>query len=210
MHNYFEPMSPAPEPRSITDPAVFKSLAHPRRQRILARLGEHGPATSASLARELGLNTGATSYHLRELARHGLVEEAEAPQGSHGRERWWRAPRHDLRFPRRSEQEDALRDALDEFARTTFSRDFEDFGRALKATADDGVWGDAFPFSSGSIQVTPEELTRFFEEYVELLKRYQRDPEDLPEGARSVTTRFLAFPTLPPAPDSDEEPESKA
>ncbi|MEU3310020.1 helix-turn-helix domain-containing protein [Nocardiopsis sp. NPDC006832] len=198
-------MSPASEPRTIDDPSVLKSLAHPRRQRILARLSEHGAATSASLARELGLNTGATSYHLRELARNGLVEETDPPEGSHGRERWWRTPRHDLRFPPRSAQEEAFRQALDEYARATFTRDFEDFNRALEATAEDGTWGDAFPFSSGSIQVTPEELSGFFEEYIALLKRYQRAPEQTPEGARTIVTRFLAFPTTP---DSASEPEN--
>ncbi|TDC62374.1 winged helix-turn-helix domain-containing protein, partial [Streptomyces hainanensis] len=53
----------------------LKALAHPRRLQILERLGMYGPATSAMVARGLGLNTGATSYHLRELARHGFVEE---------------------------------------------------------------------------------------------------------------------------------------
>lgn len=201
-------MSPASEPRTIDDPSVLKSLAHPRRRRILARLGEHGPATSASLARDLGLNTGATSYHLRELARNGLVEETDPPDGSHGRERWWRTPRHDLRFPPRSAQEEAFRQALDEYARSTFTRDFEDFNRALEATAEDGTWGDAFPFSSGSIQVTPEELSGFFEEYIALLKRYQRAPEQMPEGARTVVTRFLAFPsTSDGAPESEDHRE---
>ncbi|WP_433262166.1 helix-turn-helix domain-containing protein [Actinosynnema sp. CS-041913] len=67
---------------------------------MLDRLHRDGPATSASLARALDLNTGATSYDLRELARHGFVEEM--PDRAHGRERWWRAVPADIRFPRRS------------------------------------------------------------------------------------------------------------
>jgi predicted ArsR family transcriptional regulator len=77
-------MSP-PVPQEINDLEVLKSLAHPRRQRIIEYLAMHGPATSASLARALGLNTGATSYHLRELAKHGFVEDV--PEKAHGRER---------------------------------------------------------------------------------------------------------------------------
>ncbi|WP_329414293.1 helix-turn-helix domain-containing protein [Streptomyces sp. NBC_00704] len=42
---------------------------------MLEHLTLHGPATSATLARALGLNTGSASYHLRELARYGFVEE---------------------------------------------------------------------------------------------------------------------------------------
>jgi hypothetical protein len=42
--------------------------------------------------------------------------------------------------------------------------------------------------------VTLEELVEFFEEYIALLKRYQRPAEDAPDGSRLVLTRFFAFP----------------
>jgi len=47
------------------------------------------PATASILARRLNESTGATSYHLRELARHGFIEEE--PDRGTARERWWRA-----------------------------------------------------------------------------------------------------------------------
>src|SRR5690348_14178912 len=101
----------------LSDLATLKALAQPRRQRMLQHLTVHGPATSATLARALGLNTGATSYHLRELARYGFVEEmAEAGRAelSAHRERWWRAVPGDLRFPPRSLQSPELRHVMDE------------------------------------------------------------------------------------------------
>ena len=67
-----------PAPVELSDLAALKALAQPRRQRMLQHLTLHGPATSATLARALGLNTGSTSYHLRELARYGFVEETGA------------------------------------------------------------------------------------------------------------------------------------
>ena len=75
------------EPVELGDLAALRALAHPRRQRVLQHLALHGPATSATLARALGLNTGATSYHLRELARYGFVEEPGGTGTGH-RERW--------------------------------------------------------------------------------------------------------------------------
>ena len=48
-----------------------------------------GPATATTLAQRLGLNTGATSYHLRQLAQHGFITD-DAERGN-GRDRWWRA-----------------------------------------------------------------------------------------------------------------------
>ncbi len=67
-------------------------LAHPERLRMLGLLRIEGPATATGLADRLGLNFGATSYHLRQLAKHGFI--AEADDLGTKRERWWRA-KHD-------------------------------------------------------------------------------------------------------------------
>ncbi|MGW0563951.1 hypothetical protein ACWDZ4_25920 [Streptomyces sp. NPDC003016] len=64
------------------------------------------------LARALGLNTGATSYHLRELARYGFVEETG--RESTRRERRWRAVPVDRRFPRRTRRTPETRLVMDE------------------------------------------------------------------------------------------------
>ena len=67
----------------------LKALSHPVRVRMLGMLRVDGPATATSLAERLGLNSGATSYHLRQLAQHGFV--VDDPERGNGRERWWRA-----------------------------------------------------------------------------------------------------------------------
>ncbi len=64
---------------------MAKGWAHPLRAQLV-RVLSSGPGTATSLAAELNVSTGATSYHLRQLARHGLVAEVATP----GRERWWR------------------------------------------------------------------------------------------------------------------------
>lgn len=180
------------EPLEITDLENLKALAHPRRQRILHYLGLNGPATSATLARALGLNTGATSYHLRELAKFGFVEERS--ERGRGRERWWQAPKRDLRVPPRTRQSEAMRSVIDEMLRSELADDFEQFVR-LQAQRDDlGDWAEAFPHSRGSIRLTLGELREFFDDYIALLNRYKRSEEQTPPDARTVFTRFLAFP----------------
>jgi predicted ArsR family transcriptional regulator len=67
----------------------LKALSHPVRVRMLGLLRVDGPATATTLATRLGLNTGATSYHLRQLAQHGFIVDDEAR--GNGRERWWKA-----------------------------------------------------------------------------------------------------------------------
>lgn len=69
------------------DVESLKGLAHPLRVQIFDTLSVHGPATASGLAERLGESSGATSYHLRQLARHGFVREIDG-RGS-ARERWW-------------------------------------------------------------------------------------------------------------------------
>ena len=67
----------------------LRALSHPVRLRMLGLLRGEGPATATTLAQRLDLNTGATSYHLRQLAQHGFIEE-DTERGN-ARDRWWRA-----------------------------------------------------------------------------------------------------------------------
>ncbi|PJN02694.1 transcriptional regulator [Streptomyces sp. CB01201] len=186
-------MAQTPRPIEITELAALKALAQPRRQRILQQLTLGGPATAAILARGLGLNTGATSYHLRELARYGFVEDAagQSPRG----ERWWRAIPADRRFPPRSRQTPQTRPVLDELNRHAYAADLELFERLQRASTTDD-----FAYSRSELTITEAELGAFFEEYIALLNRYKRTPDQAPPGARTVHTRLMAFPA-PPNPE---------
>ena len=66
----------------------LRAMSHPLRIRLLEALARHGSATASQLARELGESSGATSYHLRVLAKAKLIEED--PEQPSGRERRWR------------------------------------------------------------------------------------------------------------------------
>ncbi|MEU9269471.1 helix-turn-helix domain-containing protein [Streptomyces sp. NPDC048251] len=199
-------------PVELGDLAALRALAQPRRQRMLEHLTLHGPATSATLARALGLNTGSTSYHLRELARYGFVEETDAEKPAHRgehpaearraepsthRERWWRAVPGDRRFPPRSRQSPEMRLVMDELNHHAYAADLDLFERLQRDAEDDDPWADAFPCSRGTIRLTLPELRDFFEEYIALLNRYKRPESATPPGARTLLTRFLAFPAGP-------------
>jgi len=138
------------------------------------------------------MTTGATSYNLRVLAKYGLVEEV--PELAHGRERWWRKVRVDVRLEPRGARDQQLRAAVDKLNQSWFAQDVELFTRFHERRSALGEWGDALPYSRGSIKVDPTELAAFFEEYLALLRRYQRDDHDTPADARTVHTRFIAFP----------------
>ena len=78
------------------DAKGMRALAHPVRLAILERLREQGPDTATGLAPHVGASPSVTSWHLRHLAEHGLVEDA--PSDGRGRKRWWQAVGRGIRF----------------------------------------------------------------------------------------------------------------
>lgn len=185
-------MSAEIPPREITDPAALRALAHPLRQRILRALAENGPATSTALGALLGENTGATSYHLRQLAEYGFIEEA--PELAKGKERWWRSPPKDLRYRMDREQSPEVRQLLEGLFAQHLAEDIEMFQQFEAQRAELGEWADIMPFSRGAVYATPAEIEEFFEDYLTLLKRFQATHRQGRPGTRRVLTRFLAFP----------------
>jgi DNA-binding transcriptional ArsR family regulator len=80
----------------VHDVRALRALAHPLRMSLLAALRSNGPSTASRLATRLGESSGATSYHLRQLAGFGFVEEV--PGEGKARERWWRALHRSTRW----------------------------------------------------------------------------------------------------------------
>ncbi|MET8161025.1 helix-turn-helix domain-containing protein [Sphaerisporangium sp. NPDC005289] len=74
----------------ISDPKAIRALAHPLRLDLLELLATIGPATAARCGRVLGSSQANCSFHLRQLAKYGFVEDAGP--GRDRRERQWRVP----------------------------------------------------------------------------------------------------------------------
>ena len=72
----------------LTDPRALRAYAHPVRMKLVGLLRTEGPLTATRAAELLGESSGTCSFHLRQLAKYGLVEEAG---GGTGREKPWRA-----------------------------------------------------------------------------------------------------------------------
>ena len=81
------PYEPSGHP--IHDPRTLRAIAHPVRNRILTELGAAGPMRAADLARDLGIPANQASFHLRQLAKYGLIEE-DPDAGRDRRDRVWR------------------------------------------------------------------------------------------------------------------------
>jgi DNA-binding MarR family transcriptional regulator len=162
-----------------------------------------GPATASELARRFGESTGATSYHLRQLARHGFIEED--PGRGTLRERYWRVPPGANRFttPEMMREapaatREATRLVLGEWHRGRVER-LEHW----QATMDTWplAWADASLELTGHTRLTAEELAEFSAELRALVTRWSDRVRGLEGDDRyDVELQIHAFPLEPPRP----------
>ena len=181
----------------------IRVLAHPLRVQLLGRLRGEGPATATRLAAALGTNTGATSYHLRQLAEAGLVVEEE--RAGSGRQRWWRAA-HEMSSWRRSYYADdpdatAAAEWLETFQVNRFVETAESWRRGLP---DEPLeWRDAGELSDYLVTLDPAQIGAMMAEIEAVVERYVR-AEPAP-GARPVTLYLAALPKPGRAPQPGRE-----
>lgn len=140
---------------SITPTAhQLKALAHPVRLRMLGLLRVEGPATATTLATRLGLNSGATSYHLRQLALHGFVEDA-ADLGN-ARDRWWRAAHRSTTTAHAAAGDPESEAAMEAYLQTVAVVMTEQLQRAVEELPlVPQPWADASTFSDWVLRLTP-------------------------------------------------------
>src|ERR1700716_1224090 len=81
------PAPPLPELRELTDARTLRALAHPVRIALIEALGLGGAMTATEVGEQIGESPTTCSFHLRQLAKYGFVEEAG---GGKGRARPWR------------------------------------------------------------------------------------------------------------------------
>jgi DNA-binding transcriptional ArsR family regulator len=86
---YRRGMAKSPPLQPIHDPRALRAIAHPVRTRILDEMSAQGPMRAADIARELDIPANSASFHLRQLARYGLVQEDEQAARDR-RDRVWR------------------------------------------------------------------------------------------------------------------------
>ncbi|MET7422422.1 metalloregulator ArsR/SmtB family transcription factor [Dactylosporangium sp. NPDC005555] len=179
----------------IRDASTMRALAHPARIAILDRLFDGGePATATELAEVCGLSPSATSYHLRELAKVNLIEQA--PSRGDGRERVWRSQLQGLNIEAGPEGGAAER-AADQELSLMFLEIEDARARAWLSRRDEEPyeWYTAATSADVQIQVTADELKALNDEVLALFQRYARSRRtDLPEGARQVNVTYRTFP----------------
>jgi DNA-binding transcriptional ArsR family regulator len=188
------------ESRRVTDLGTLKAFGHPLRMQLYRALSVARAATASQLADQVDEAVSLVSYHLRKLAEHGLIEEAER-RGGDGRERWWQPVAGGLSF-----HEEDFRDAPERAAaHTAVGRmSFEERSSLYRAHLDTAAswpaeWRAA-SFSTESLApLTADELARLSKEMHALVGRYKRAAVAAQEagdtaGRENVALHLYAFP----------------
>ncbi|MDT0215541.1 winged helix-turn-helix domain-containing protein [Rothia sp. ARF10] len=181
-----------PDPRRdlVLTATTLKALTHPLRPRILSALRLHGPATASRLAEHLGVNTGATSYHVRQLAEAGFV--VEATEMGNARDRWWRAAHARTYF----DTHDADSETSAAYLSAVAAGYADSAQRAIAEIATlPPEWEDAGTFSNFTLRLTPDEAARLITELTTLIRSYRphQGTTDAPEDARPVSVNLEVF-----------------
>jgi DNA-binding transcriptional ArsR family regulator len=182
----------------LRDPRALRALAHPTRLSLVGLLRVEGPLTATRAAQLLGESSASMSFHLRQLAKYGLVEEAG---GGKGRERPWRAKAMFTNLPDVAENPDVAV-AADLLTSVIADGYFEDLMRWLEARqAEPPEWQRVAQFGDTFLYVTADELAALGEQTQQMMDQFidrQAHPELRPPDARLVSYLHLAFPLLRP------------
>jgi len=180
----------------VLDAGALRALAHPLRVKIYDILSQYGPQTASSLAERLGESSGSTSYHLRALAKHDLIQEV-ADRGS-GRERWWERPVGGVSFANAEAMKTPSGRAATQIVMSEFFRlRQEQLMRFVESGLrdEDEAWQEGSMISTSTTRLTPEqaqELNRKIMALIDDAVHTYRDQTG--DGVRPVTIRADLFP----------------
>jgi DNA-binding transcriptional ArsR family regulator len=176
----------------------MRALTHPVRLALLEALALEGPLTATGAAEVIGESPTTCSFHFRQLAKYGFVEQAATGPG---RMRSWRLTRVGMRFT------DVHDDPETQIAARALSRTLRERSLArleayYEARASYPVrWQEVTGSSEFVLYVTPEELRAADAEVTAILHRYRdriADPERRPPGSLPVEVLLFAYPVRTP------------
>ncbi|MET8701736.1 ArsR/SmtB family transcription factor [Kitasatospora sp. NPDC058032] len=198
------PHGPDPQTDVVIDAKGLRALAHPVRVQLIGLLRKNGPSTATRLAEQLGLNSGATSYHLRQLAAAGFV--AEDTERGNARDRWWKSV-HQVTWWTDTELAEQDPEAALGYLRSIVAAHTLTAQTALNAYETMPVeWRNALDLSDMVLQLTPEEARALAGDLSAVIARYRRitPGAPVPEGTDRVAVVVQVLPEPQSGADANE------
>lgn len=179
------------EPVVLRDPKAIKALAHPARLAVLEEFMAKRELTATECAEIAGLSPSAMSYHLRSLARWGIITPTDSADG---RERRWKLVEGGFYL----EPDQPIASAA---ASATLVARILDRQRAdvlyffHNQAAEQAEWQEAFTVSTSTYWLTADEAQTLGKVMMDAVDEYQdRTEADRPAGARSLQIGIVIVP----------------
>jgi DNA-binding transcriptional ArsR family regulator len=188
--------------REIRDPRVLRAMAHPVRLQIMEELARVGQATATELAERIGESAANCSWHLRQLAQYGFIQEAG---GGSGRQRPWKVVAQTNQFGKGDRDNPELARAGDAAIEVILDRELEAFRawQTARRQEPEEPWREASVMTQSWDWLTVEELAAFKKDFEALIERHvvrhakeRANPADRPPGARMVRLVVWGIPDV--------------
>ena len=183
------------EPPLMSDPRVLRAIAHPTRGRILDELGATGPMRAADVGEALGIPANQASFHLRQLAKYGLIQPApEAARDN--RDRVWRLP-DERGF--RIDVQDVAQQPGGKAAVSVFQRNKSAWAHQLvdEIFAFKKKEGAFSSITDQAMRLSKDEASDFMEEIDAVLERWR----DKTQGRSRDRRTYVYYAMLQPYPE---------
>ncbi|MEU6075701.1 helix-turn-helix domain-containing protein [Micromonospora sp. NPDC047074] len=190
--------------RRLKNAAELRMFAHPLRLRLFYALTAEREATASRLAELVDESLSLVSYHLRELAAHGFIEEVPGRAGDR-RERWWRKTHEGFSWASSEFTGDPQARGIAVAAKRQMLA--HQISRLERWIDEDHAWGDAWTDASVSsdslLRLTAPELAELSDELTAVIQKWaergRAGAEDQPgEAGREHVMVFVhGFPFRP-------------
>ncbi|HEX5543020.1 MAG TPA: helix-turn-helix domain-containing protein [Micromonospora sp.] len=182
---------------TVRDVAALRAIAHPIRSKLIALLRYDGPATASELGRRLDESSGSTSYHLRQLAKYGFVEED--PEQPNRRDKRWRAAQRITSWSRAELATDPEgREISDALERRQVLRAVEDFQRWFASREQrDPRWDELGGAFDDLLRLAPSQLAALYTDLLAVFARYRTEPPAPEQPGEPVSHTRIYLHLLP-------------
>ena len=186
---------PLAELREVNDARTMRALSHPVRIALIEALSLYGPMTATEAGERIRESPTTCSFHLRQLAKYGFVEEAG---GGKGRARPWRMTSIGLHIES-NDDDPASEIAASVLGRLIRERQLERYRTWLETRSSfPKIWRDAAGDGEFVFYLTVEELEALGQDLLAfLMPRYRErvaDPSRRPAGAVPVEMLVFTYP----------------
>ena len=183
--------------RSVSDPIALRALAHPVRLELFRLVGREGTLTAADAARQLDISHALASHHLRQLAKYGYLEPADA---SDSRARPWRVTATSMQFTPSEPEARAPTDALERNAAERAVAELVDWQQ--RRTDADAAWDELTGAGTSLLYLSPAELQQVLRGWHDVvmpwaLRRPLGHAEERPADAVPVSLTLVVSPLRP-------------